>query len=382
MQNSRWLDNLKLRASYGLTGNQSISDFPWQGTFGTANYGDSGGIAPTRFPNPNLKWEQTSQLDLGFDAGLFNNRVFLTFDYYRKHTKDLLLDQPITCTSGFCSVVNNVGAVQNKGIELGITTVNLQSDQPGGFRWSTTLNLAVNRNKVTELFNDQPFTLGIRDINRVEVGEAIGSFYAVKFKGVDPATGDAIYEDVDNDGSITSADRQIVGSPHPDFNGGLGNEFSLGRFSLSSFFTFSVGNDVFNAMRIFSDAGGWYLDNQFADVMDRWQKPGDKTDVPRASYDGLSGAREISSRFIEDGSYFRLSELTLGYELPEQVAGLLRMSRARVYVSGRNLFTITSYTGYSPEVNSNGSSANVALGTDFYAYPIARTYTFGIQAGW
>jgi TonB-linked SusC/RagA family outer membrane protein len=378
LSGSSWINDLKLRASLGLTGNQSIGNYDWQGTFSTANYGDLGGLAPTRMPNPDLKWESTRQFDIGVDATLFGGRASVTIDYYRKHTSDLLLDRPITCTSGFCFVTTNVGAVENNGIELGLTTVNIDRER---FRWSTTLNLAANRNRVSKLFNDEPFTTGIRNINRVEVGEAIGAFYALEFEGVDPATGDAIFRDVDGDGSITADDRQIVGSPHPDLVGGFINDLAFGRFNLSTFFTFSVGNESFNAMRIFSDAGGWYLDNQFADVMDRWQQPGDQTDVPRASYDGLSGARELSSRFIEDGSYLRLKEITVGYDLPDRISGLMGMSRANLYLSAQNLFTVTGYTGYDPELNSSGRS-NVSLGTEFYAYPLARTYILGIKAGW
>ena len=147
--------------------------------------------------------------------------------------------------------------------------------------------------------------------------------------------------------------------------------------------TFSQGNDVFNAMRIFSDAGGWHLDNQFRDVLDRWQQPGDVTDTPRASFDGESGAVEISSRYMEDGSYWRMQDLTLGYRLPEQWAGGLGFASARLYGSVRNLFTIDDYSGYSPDVNSNGQFfADVGLGVDFYSYPQPRTYTFGVQASW
>ena len=155
--------------------------------------------------------------------------------------------------------------------------------------------------------------------------------------------------------AINSDDFTIVGSPHPDYTGGFTSTFSWKGFDLIGFLTFSQGNEVFNAMRIFSDAGGWFLDNQFQDVLDRWQQPGDVTDTPRASYDGTSGAAEISSRYMEDGSFWRLQDLTLGYRLPEQWAGRLGFASARFYGSVRNLFTITDYTGYSPDVNSNGS---------------------------
>jgi hypothetical protein len=217
----------------------------------------------------------------------------------------------------------------------------------------------------------------------VAVNQPIGAFYTLKFLGVDPATGDAIYQDVNGDGAISSDDFTIVGSPHPDYTGGFTSTFTWKGFDLTGFLTFSQGNEVFNAMRIFSDAGGWFLDNQFRDVLDRWQQPGDVTDTPRASFDGLSGAAEISSRYMEDGSFWRLQDLTLGYRLPEQWAGGLGFASARLYGSVRNLFEITDYSGYTPDVNSNGQFfGNVGLGTDFYAYPQARTYSFGVQATW
>ncbi|HET8834098.1 MAG TPA: TonB-dependent receptor [Gemmatimonadales bacterium] len=390
----KFFDYFKLRASYGRTGNQAISDYPWQGLYGSANYGDTPGSGPSNLANPNLKWESTRQFDAGLDMTFARGRVSVTADYYHKLTKDLLLARPISGTSGFTTVFDNVGNVRNKGFELALTTVNIDSRRPEGFRWSTPLNLGINRNKVTALFNGQPFTGGERDINRIEVGQPIGAFYTLHFLGVDPATGDAIYEDVNGDGSITSDDRTIVGSPHPDYTGGLTSTVSYKRFDLTGFLVFSHGAQVFNAMRIFSDAGGWYLDNQFTDVLRRWRQPGDQTDQPRASYDGVSGAAEISSRYIENGSYWRMQDLTLGYRLPDHWAGALGFASARFYGSVRNLFTITDYSGYSPDVNSNGADNNAtgisdlgtasgfALGTDFYAYPLARTFTFGVQASW
>lgn len=382
MFRGRFFDYLKLRASFGLTGNQAISDFPFQGLAGSANYGDTPGLTPSNLANPDLKWETTEQLNIGLDMAFARGRVSLTTDYYEKKTRDLLLDRPITGTSGFTSVFDNVGDVLNKGFEVGLTTVNIDSRKPDGFRWTTTLNLARNINRVTGLFNDQPFNAGERDVSRVQVGHPIGVFHTLNFLGVDPATGDAIFEDVNGDGATTSEDRTIVGNPHPDYSGGLTSTFTFKGFDLSGFLVFSQGNDVFNAMRIFADAGGYYLDNQFRDALDRWQQPGDETDVPRASYDGVSGAAEISSRYIEDGSYWRLQDLTLGYRLPESWAGGLGFHSARLYGSVRNLFTITDYSGFTPDVNSNGSLSNVGLGTDFYAYPLARTYTFGVQASW
>ena len=382
MANSGTFDHLKIRTSLGLTGNQEIGNYAWQGTFFTSNYGNEGGLAPANLANPDLRWESTRQFDIGLDAEMFRGRVGISIDYYRKLTRDMLLARPITTTSGFSSITDNVGNMENNGFEVELETVNIERSRPGGFRWTTSLNFAANRNKVTKLFNDEPFTGGIRSINRVEVGQPLGAFYALKFEGVDPATGDAIYTDTDGDGSITADDRQIVGSPHPDFAGGLTNNLSYGRFDLSLFVTFSQGAEIFNAMRIFSAAGGYYEDNQFVDQMDRWQQPGDNTDVPRASYDGTSDARQTSSRFIEDASYWRLQDLTLGYDVPERVAGILGFQQARVYLTGRNLITISDYTGYDPDLNSSGSGANISLGSDFYAYPLARTWIVGISAGW
>jgi TonB-linked SusC/RagA family outer membrane protein len=386
-----FFDYLKLRASYGLTGNQAISDFPYQGLYGSANYGDTPGQAPSNLPNPDLKWETTKQFNIGTDLAVARGRISLSVDYYHKDTEDLLLDRPISGTSGFTSVYDNVGSVLNKGWEFGLTTVNIDSRKADGFRWTTTLNMGFNRNRVTGLFNDQPFNDGIRDINRVQVGYSIGVFQTLHFIGVDPATGEAIFEDVNGDGEITSDDLTIVGNPHPDYTGGFTSTFTYKGLDLTGFLVFSQGAQVFNAMRIFSDNGGCSFDNQFDNVMQRWRQPGDITDVPRASYDCASGADRISSRYLEDGSYWRLQDLTLGYRLPERWAGSLGFYSARLYGSVRNLFTISDYSGYSPDVNSNGSSSDdtgagftssVGLGTDFYAYPLARTFTFGIQAAW
>jgi len=381
MERAAFVDDLKVRASYGVTGNQAISNYPFQGLVGSSNYGEIPGLAPSNLSNPDLKWESTRQVNAGVDLLVLDERVGITVDWYRKDTRDLLLDRPITSTSGFTSVFDNVGSMENRGWEVELRTLNVVPAAEDGLRWTTELNFAANRNEVTGLFNDEPFSTGERDINRVQVGQPIGAFYTVKFLGVDPATGDAIYEDLDGDGSIGTGDRQIVGSPHPDWTGGIANTLEFAGFDLRAFVQVSQGAEVFNAMRLFSDAGGWYLDNQFAHVLDRWRQAGDETDVPRASYDGLSGARTISSRFIEDGSYIRLQEVTLGYRLPASLARRAGLEGARLFVSGHNLHTWTDYMGYSPDVNSNGVS-NASLGTDFYAYPVARTITVGIRGTW
>lgn len=372
---------LKLRGSLGRTGNQSIGDYPYQTLFCTANYGNEAGYYPCTLGNSSLGWEKTTQLDLGFDLELWGGRANLSFDWYRKRTTDLLLSRPVPGNTGFVSFTDNIGGIQNKGTEIALTVVPIQPSKADGFRLITSANISTNRNRVTALYNNQPFSTGYYDMNRVEVDRPLGEFHAYKFLGVDPATGDAIYKDVNGDGEITTEDKTFVGSPWPDFTGGITTTVTWKGFDLTSFFQFSKGNDVFNGMRVFADEGGYNYDNKFDDVLDRWQQPGDITDQPRASFDGVSGARLISSRFIEDGSYVRLQDLTLGYQFPERIAGSLGMTNMRLYVRGQNVFTSTDYSGYNPEVNSNGNSS-ASLATDFYAYPLARTWSFGVQAGW
>jgi TonB-linked SusC/RagA family outer membrane protein len=382
LANNRTLSLLKLRASLGRTGNQAIGPYPWQGTACTGNYGDEAGYYPCTFANPSLSWEKTTQLNLGADLELWNGRVLFSADWYNKKTNDLLLSRPVAGNSGYTSYIDNVGALRNRGFEFSLTTVNAQPSRAEGFRWVTTLNFSHNRNEVTELYNDQPFSTGYYDMNRVQVGHPLGAFHGYQFTGVDPATGDALYKDVDGDGSITTADRTFIGDPWPDFTGGFTSTITWKRFDLTGFFQFSKGGKVFNAMRVFSDEGGYNYDNKFADVMDRWRQPGDRTRSPRPSFDGVSDARRISSRFLEDGSYLRLQDVTLGYQLPAALAASAGFANARFYIRAQNLFTITDYTGYNPEVNSNGSTATASVATDFYTYPVARTWSFGIQAGW
>src|SRR5688572_10454330 len=380
----RRFGDVKIRASYGETGNAGIADdFAPLARFGKANYSDEPGISPSSLGNPDLKWETTREFDVGLDFSLFAGRIGLIADYYTKKTDDMLISRPITSTSGFTSVYANIGNIENKGYELQLTTEILRPARRGDLAWSTDFNVAHNENEVTALFRDEPFNSGIRSLNRVEVGHPIGAFHTLRYKGVNPETGDAIYDDTNGDGDVTSDDRVIVGSPHPDYTGGFTNTLSFKGFDLRAFLQFNRGNEVFNAIRIFADDGGYYFDNKLRDsYVRRWQKPGDKTDVPRLSYDGTSGARDVSSRFIEDGSYLRLQEITLGYALPQWLSRRSGMENTRVFVSGRNLKTWTDYTGYNPDVNSNGASSNISLGTDFYAYPLARSVTFGLSGSW
>ena len=383
------LTDLKLRGSWGVTGNEAIGDFQFLGLYGSSNYGTIPGIAPSNLSNPDLKWEQTTEWNLGMDASFLEDRLGIVAELYNKSTDDLLLNRPVTSTSGFTSVLANVGAIENRGWELSLRTVNLRPERRGGLEWTTEFNITHNVNEVTALANDEPFLDGF--VNRVEVGQPLGVFYMIRFEGVNPETGVAYFTDLDEDGNVIGTtedpddgDRMVVGSPHPDYFGGLRNTLSYGAFDLTAFVEFNQGNEIYNGIREYADDGGWFFDNKFGDVMDFWRQPGDVTDTPRPSYwYGDTGALVESSRWVEDGSYVRLQEVTLGVQLPATVANLMRTQNARLYVSGKNLKTWTDYSGYNPDVNSFGSGGGSAeLGTDFYAYPLARTFTIGFQGTW
>lgn len=369
------LSQLKLRASYGLLGNDNIAAFQYAELYGASTYNGLPAVSPNNMPNPNLKWETTTQVDVGVDMGLLEDKFTLSLDFYNKRTKDLLLSRPLPISSGFSSVIENVGEMENKGVEVTLgATHNL-----GPVSWTSQLNVSVNRNKVIRLYRNQPIDDLGRGGNRVMEGQPIGVFYSLKSLGVDPSTGDIVYADTNLDGEITTADRTVVGNPHPDFIGGFTNTFNYQGFDLSVFLQFSYGNDVFNGSRLFLESlqGG---DNQLADVTRRWKQPGDITDIPRATLDPIKMVenKRVSSRFIEDGSYLRVKNVTLGYSFNSGFLQRYHISSLRLYVSAQNLLTFTRYSGLDPEVNYSGNSTQVQ-GTDFFTFPQARTVTFGLN---
>jgi len=376
------LGSIKLRGSVGTTGNQGIGNQTFRASFGSANYGKAGGIAPNNFGNPDLKWEQTREVDAGFDWTMFDGRIGLVGDWYRKKTSNLLVSRPISATSGFTTFTDNVGNIENKGIELELTTDLIRGSGPGSFSWQTNYNYSHNKNRVTSLYQNQPIYSGIDGVNSVRVGEPLGAFYLIKFLGVDPQTGDAMYQDTNGDGQINADDRVVVGSPQPTVWGGVTNTFTAGPFDLRAAVQFSGGNQIWNGVREFSDDAGFNRDNKFAYALRRWQKPGDVTDEPRPSWDGASNGYINSSRFVEPGNYTRLQEVTLGMKVPGRVARFAGLDNTRLYVSGRNLKTWTHFKGYNPDVNSNGSGSNISLGQEFYSYPLARTWMVGLSTDW
>ncbi len=315
-------------------------------------------------------------MNIGLDLGLFDNKIVLSADFYNKQTKDLLLARPLPTSSGFGTVTENVGEVENKGVELSLTTDNLSGR---ALTWSTRINFSLNRNKVLKLYGGQPIDDLGRGSNRIEEGQPIGIFYSYESLGVDPSTGDIVYADKNFDGVLSTADRTKVGNPHPDFIGGITNNLTFKGFDLSIFFQGSYGNDVFNGSRLFLESlqGG---DNQLAVINNRWKQPGDITNIPDATNDPVraSSNKRVSSRFIEDGSYLRLKNLTLGYAFISNRSAAKGISKLRMYVSAQNLLTFTNYTGLDPEVNYRGND-NAVIGTDFFTFPQVRSYTVGFN---
>ena len=373
----KWLSSLRLKGSIGWTGNQNISDFASLGLWsGGGKYNNLSGVVQSQLANPDLKWETTRQFDLGFEASFLDERITVGFDYYNKFTYDLLLQAPIPGKTGFSSIYKNIGEMSNKGIEVSLTTRNIRTKN---LQWTTRFNLSRNVNKIERL--DSPITEYTRDWVRLEEGQPMYAFWLYKEIGIDPQTGNAIYEDVDQDGKITTADRQICGNNWPDANGSFINDVKYKGFDLSVNFYYSIGNDVLNMMRFFMEAGGTYGDKRslLESQLDRWQKPGDVATLPRLTSktnpDGSMNYGFQSSRYLENGSYLRLKNLAIGYTLPQQIIRKVGVEKARVYLNITNLFTITDYSGPDPETNVGGTS-NVQ-GLDFGLAPQPRQFVIG-----
>lgn len=367
--------DLKFRASYGSTGNQNgIPDFASKGLWSGGNtYQDVSGIAPIQMANPDLKWETTRQADFGADAAFFSNRVNIGFDYYRKYTTNLLLQLPVSSQLGYTSIFANAGEMSNEGYELNISANLFQKEK---FSWNVNLNISTNKNLIEKL----PTPIIKTGVIILQQGHPLYSFYVHKQLGVDPQTGDVLFDDLNKDGKVTDADLQILGNAWPKWFGGLTNNFILFKnVDLQAAFNYSIGNDIWDNTRYRMGHGG-SRNGVFAmlkEELNRWQKPGDITDVPRLTASG-NNAAIIPSRFLEDGSYVRLRNLSVGYSLPKSIMAKWKMSTVRVYLSAINLLTITRYKGVDPEVNVSNGDQNV-LGYDQAIAPQPRTFQAGVN---
>lgn len=377
-------DDLKLRFGYGIVGNDNLPQrYGWVGRVSSgANYPIGGVIQPGSYQssieNADLKWEETEQFNAGIDAAIWGSRLTFTFEAYIKNTYDLLLNVPLPRSTGFDTGVQNIGKLRNKGLEFMISSLNMDGD----FRWSTDLNLTFNRNEVVDLVSVESIigggVAGRGDVSYSTEGKPLGMFYGYVWGGVDPQTGNAYYVDTNGESTFEPAtsDRRFIGNPNPDFTYGLTNTLSYRNFELSLFIQGVQGNDIFNATRIETE-GMTDAKNQTAAVLSRWRQPGDVTDIPRASPNNTDNSR-LSTRFVENGSFARIKALTIGYNVPTEVLSRINMTSAKIYVTGENLFTITDYSGYDPEVNAFGGS-NTAIGVDFGTYPQTRNLIFGVN---
>lgn len=402
IKNLNLFSNLKVRAGYGVTGNERIGDYASYALISTNRITLDGSsnkpgthLNQSSPENASLKWETTSQYNVGVDMGFFDNRLSVTLDGYWKKTEDLLLKVSLPYYTGFTSGQRNIGAIQNRGFEIDITSHNLTGD----FTWDTKFNLAVNRNKVLDLgsstdiyiTSSKPMgTVSEEAYAVVREGESLGSLFGYKYIGVlqegetyapqpNSKPGDPKFEDVNKDGKIDSDDRTIIGNANPDVIFGLTNNFAWKGFDLSIFFQGSIGNDLLNMTRMNLE---W---KRTPDALNRWTPTNTNTDIPRNGFYYSQYGGYINDHFIEDASFLRLKNLTLGYTIPFKKV----VSSCRVYFSAENLFTITGYSGWDPEVDtkaneatqSGGSqqTANAGAGLDFNAYPSTRTYTVGLN---
>ncbi|MCC5932084.1 MAG: TonB-dependent receptor [Cyclobacteriaceae bacterium] len=399
MQNVSAVSNLKLRGSWGLVGSQAINPYQSLASFSTianayswGNTLDVVGVGAGRIPNPFLRWETTEQSNIGLDVGFLQDRIMFTADVYEKITRDLLYGRQLPLYTGYSSQTDNIGSIRNWGIELGINTVNTRANS--AVEWTTNANFSINRNKVLNLGDDTEFftqaisTLGWgRQEVITRVGEPLGSFFGYVFDGIyqnaeevaainHPGSrpGTVRFKDVNGDGRITPDDQIIIGDPNPDFFYGITNNLRYRNFDLSIFFQGVQGGDVLNLTRARLESPG--INNSLVSSLDYWRGEGTSNTV-QAPGEANGG---MSTRWLEDGSYLRLKNLMIGYNLPEAALQRLKLRSLRIYTSGVNLLTFTNYTGYDPEVNFRGDN-NILMNIDHGGFPVFRTYTLGINIG-
>ena len=385
MEDYQWINDLKLRAGWGQTGNQSgVGDYaylqyynivrePW---FETGKENAVPLITQANLRTSDLTWETTTQSNVGLDITLLNSRLTLTMDYYYKYTRDMLMYVSLPAGAAASnSIVRNEGEMMNRGFEFALTSRNMT----GKFFWNTDFNISFNRNQLKKLqlqqiYYDAETTDAFHQVRvvRNEPGRPLGGFYGYISDGVHPETGELMYRDINEDGKITASDKTYIGDPNPLFTYGITNTFAYKGFSLNVFLLGSVGNDIFNASK--GDTQGMYdLKNQSKEVLKRWRTPGQITDVPKAGFN-----LQPSTFFIEDGSYLRFKDITLSYNIGGSALKRAGISRLQPYFTATNLLTITKYRGMDPEVNQWNNSGAVQ-GVDWGTYPHSKTFVFGIN---
>lgn len=402
----------KWRVSYGITGNQAIGPYQtlarFSPVFTVIDGSTVNAVRPTAVSNPDLTWETTTQLNIGADIGLLNDRISLTAEYYRMVTSDLLFAVQLPQYSGYTSQLKNIGEVENKGVELTLSTRNIDR----GLKWNMDINFSANRNQVLSLpagneiqYGSGPGHLvGLGNTQILREGSPVGSFYGWIYDGVyqegddfvpgggfEQVAGGEKFRDINGrdadgnltgqpDGTLNANDMAIIGNPHPDFIWGWNNEVKFKNFDLNIFFQGSQGNDIlsYTLMELNLLSG---INNATTEALRRWTPTNTNTDVPKAS---VGRTRRVSTRWIYDGSFVRLKNLSLGYTLPASLTQRLNINKFRLYVSAQNILTFTDYEGYDPEVNyrsENATDSNRNLGLDYGSYPNAKSYTVGLNIG-
>ncbi|RRA99258.1 SusC/RagA family TonB-linked outer membrane protein [Larkinella rosea] len=385
LENHPYISDLKVRASWGLTGSQAIGPYATlnQLNSGKTIFGDAlyNTFAPGTVLPGNLKWETTEQKDFGVDLGLFRDRILLTADYYIKNTRDLLNTVALPSSLGYTSTIQNVGEVQNRGLELGVDSRILTGD----FKWNVNANIAFNRNKVVKLYGGQDILGGqigvvvINDVTSIlREGRPIGQFWGYVEDGYDDK-GKIKYKDTDGDGAVTVKDKSYIGNPNPKFIYGFNSSMSYKNFDLTLFLQGVQGNNLFNASAMGSTIDyGFGLNMPREVFLNHWSPTN-----PNAKYPIISNTvnARASDRYIEDGSFLRLKNIQLAYNFPLQTWGVNWVRSVQLYASGQNLLTFTNYSWWDPDVNSRGSDNSTAQGIDFYSYPTAKSITFGLRVG-
>ena len=388
------INDLKLRAGYGVTGNDKIGSYAYIQTYNTGSYIFGDEVVTTlmakTMANPSIHWEEVRQANIGIDLSMWNSRLNLSLDGYIKNTADMLVKAAIPITSGYedtSTTYTNAGKVSNRGFEVTLNSVNFDG-AGGGFRWETSVTATYNRNKIVSLNSDTPLyqnETGGAYITMQRNGLPINVFYGYvtdglfqtqaevdshAFQEASTAPGDIRFKDLNNDGVINEDDRTVIGDPNPDWLFSMVNTFSWKGFDLSVYLQGVAGNDIFNANSI-SNEGMSSAHNQTASVKYRWVGYGTSTVMPRAVYGDPNHNSRISDRFVEDGSYLRLKNITLSYTFPAKWTQKISIENARIYLSCENVATLTRYSGFDPEVGINGIDGN--------RYPVSRTFSLGVN---
>ena len=388
---------MKLRASYGETGNSGIEPYSYLSTYTAASavqYQGKVGMYPKKQENPYLHWERARMTNIGFDINL-KNRLEINLDLYNIINDDLLLDVPTAPSTGFSSITKNTGAIRNRGIEFQLNSTNIKKTN---FTWITGFNIGFNKNTVLRLPDDKDIikTVGSNSARQIiRKGESLYSWYMPKWAGVNPDNGDPQWEHLikDAEGNVTGTtltnvfspdnDSQIVGCASPLFSGGLSNTFTYRNLSLAINLNFVYGNDIFNYTRVTMDTDGHYTDYNQMSIdnglgWSRWKKPGDIATHPKAVSGGNKNADGISSRYLENGSFLRIKNVTLSYNVPKSFCRKLHLDDFKIFLSGDNLYTLSRFSGMDPEVRLQSTMYELA-GMYSMNYPVGRTAIIGVN---